>query len=250
MCRHDPSEGRPTSDPVIREQIDYYRARAPEYDEWWQQEARYDFGRHVRVEWEADIAQLEAWLGYFDLSGEVLELAAGTGNWTTFLAARARRVLALDSSPESLDINAAKLSTGNVEFEVTDIFEWVPKERFGVVFFGFWLSHVPLERFAHFWAMVEGALAPGGSVLVIDNAHPEYRRRHGPTIAGEPAGGAPADGAEDGRSFRRLADGRTFTIVKNHWTPAMLTAALADLGWAASAGNTSWAFLHASVRRA
>jgi hypothetical protein len=28
---------------------------------------------------------------------------------------------------------------------------WRPDRRYDVVFFGFWLSHVPLERFAAFW---------------------------------------------------------------------------------------------------
>jgi hypothetical protein len=29
-----------------------------------------------------------------------------------------------------------------------------PDRRYDVVFFGFWLSHVPLERFDAFWSMV------------------------------------------------------------------------------------------------
>jgi hypothetical protein len=30
---------------ILREQADYYRARAPEYDQWWLREGRYDRGQ-------------------------------------------------------------------------------------------------------------------------------------------------------------------------------------------------------------
>lgn len=239
---------------IIRQQIDYYRARAPEYDEWWQQEARYDFGRHVRSEWKADISQLEGWLDTFDLSGAVLEIAAGTGNWTTFLASRADRVVAVDTSPESLDINAGKQTSDNVEYEVADVFSWEPTEAFGTVFFAFWLSHVPTERFADFWSVVDRALAPGGMVLVIDSAHPEHSRAHGPPFTRDSARVVAQTGTSVDlnaeRSSRRLADGRSYTIVKKFWQPPDLTAALAGLGWAAEVGTTSWAFLHAAATRA
>ena len=32
------------SDPILQEQIDYYRARAAEYDEWFNRQGRYDRG--------------------------------------------------------------------------------------------------------------------------------------------------------------------------------------------------------------
>jgi hypothetical protein len=33
-----------------------------------------------------------------------------------------------------------------VRFICADLFAWSPERRYDVVFFGFWLSHVPLER--------------------------------------------------------------------------------------------------------
>jgi hypothetical protein len=36
---------------------------------------------------------------------------------------------------------------------------------------GFWLSHVPLERFGAFWSLVDECLAPGGRVFFVDDAH-------------------------------------------------------------------------------
>ena len=46
-----------------------------------------------------------------------------------------------------------------------------PTASYDAVFFGFWLSHVPLERFERFWALVADCLAPGGRVCFVDDAH-------------------------------------------------------------------------------
>jgi hypothetical protein len=54
-----------------------------------------------------------------------------------------------DDVAEALD---AFQPTGNerVRFVAADLFTWTPDRRYDVVFFGFWLSHVPAERFASF----------------------------------------------------------------------------------------------------
>jgi hypothetical protein len=39
-----------------------------------------------------------------------------------------------------------------------------------VVFFGFWLSHVPLGLFEPFWSLVADCLEPGGRVFFVDDA--------------------------------------------------------------------------------
>jgi hypothetical protein len=38
-----------------------------------------------------------------------------------------------------------------------------------VVFFGFWISHVPLERFEAFWSMVRDCLEPDGRAMFVDD---------------------------------------------------------------------------------
>jgi len=37
---------------LLAEQRDFYRARAPEYDEWWQRRGRYDRGVELGAEWD------------------------------------------------------------------------------------------------------------------------------------------------------------------------------------------------------
>ena len=76
---------------VLREQVAYYKARASEYDEWFLRQSRYDHGLEHRTAWFGEVALLEAALHRELQSGEVLELACGTGLWTQHLVRQHRR---------------------------------------------------------------------------------------------------------------------------------------------------------------
>jgi demethylmenaquinone methyltransferase/2-methoxy-6-polyprenyl-1,4-benzoquinol methylase len=232
---------------LLAEQVAYYRARASEYDEWWERRRGYDLGEQVTRAWQADGAVLRDALDGFAPRGQVLELAAGTGIWTGELLRHADRVLAVDAAPEVLAINQAKHAGRPVDYVVADLFTWSPPRRFEVVCFTFWLSHVPAARWGRFWALVDQALAPGGRVWFCDNAHPDHAAEHGPKpyrdrvdrpeLAGE-------------RRERRLQDGRAFQIVKRYWHPVELERELAAIGWQAEVRNTAWAFIKGSATRA
>jgi hypothetical protein len=71
---------------VLAEQRAYYQARAPEYDEWWQRRGRYDRGSEDAAEWDRQVAQVVAALDSLGATGDVLEIAGGTGWWTERLA--------------------------------------------------------------------------------------------------------------------------------------------------------------------
>ena len=77
----------------------------------------------------------------------------------------------MDSSPEVLALNGARLHDARIEYVEADLFAWQPETRYDAVFFGFWLSHVPPERFEAFWAMVRASLAPGGRVFFVDSRY-------------------------------------------------------------------------------
>ena len=225
------------SDDLLEQQKAYYRARAAEYDEWWLREGLHDRGQEFRQRWEADKAELASVVGAFDARGQVLELAAGTGNFTRELVRTADRVTAVDASAETLAIATAKVDAVEgacpLDVVVADVFEWRPSRRYDVVFFSFWLSHVPADRFDEFWQLVADCLGPGGRVLFIDNTQ----------------GSDSATVRHDGLSQRTLKDGSSFTIVKRFWEPAALAADLAELGWAADVSTTSEFFLHGSAVR-
>ncbi len=199
------------SDPVA-EQKRYYAERAPEYDDWWYRRGRYELEPEGLARWRADVAEAEAALEAFSPGGTVLELAAGTGIWTRKLVRLADRVVAVDVNAETLALN-----TGDAELVRADVFEWEPADRFDLVFFSFWLSHVPEERFDEFWSLVRATLRPEGRVFLVDSG------------AGDTAhtGTAQADGEET----RSLADGRTFRIVKRRWAPDELAERVRPLGF-------------------
>jgi demethylmenaquinone methyltransferase/2-methoxy-6-polyprenyl-1,4-benzoquinol methylase len=197
---------------LLEEQKRYYAARAPEYDDWWYRRGRYELEPDALARWWADVAEADAALESFAPRGSVLELAAGTGIWTRKLVRLAGRVVAVDANAETLALN-----TPDAERVQSDVFAWSAEERFDVVFFSFWLSHVPEERFGDFWATVRGALAPGGRVFLVDSG------------AGDSAHtGTDQAGEEETRS---LADGRSFRIVKRRWPPAELAARVRPLGF-------------------
>ena len=198
------------SDPVA-EQKRYYAERAPEYDDWWYRRGRYELEPDALARWQADVAEAEAALEGFAPGGAVLELAAGTGIWTRKLVRLADRVVAVDANAETLALNtpAAKLVQA-------DVFSWHPAERFDVVFFSFWLSHVPQERFDAFWGLVRSALRPAGRVFLIDSS------------AGDKAHtGTDQEGELETRT---VADGRAFRIVKRRWEPDELADRVRPLG--------------------
>jgi demethylmenaquinone methyltransferase/2-methoxy-6-polyprenyl-1,4-benzoquinol methylase len=197
----------PERENVLAEQKRYYAERAPEYDDWWYRRGRYTREPERERRWLHDVAELEARLQDFAPHGDVLELAAGTGIWTRRLVPTADRVVAVDANAETLALN-----TPAAELVVADIFSWRPPQQFDVVFFSFWLSHVPEERFAEFWSLVRSALQPDGRVFLIDSGPPE--------VAGEGE-----------LQVRQLADGREFTIVKRFWQPDELAKRVAELGF-------------------
>ena len=221
---------------VIAEQMAYYRARAPEYDDWFFRRGDYDHGADWNRRWRAEVDELRQVLDAARPAGRVLELACGTGLWTQRLAPCAAELTCIDASPEVIALNRKRVGAEHVEYVCADLFEWRPARRYDFVFFGFWLSHVPAGAFIPFWSMVAQALAPGGRVFFVDS------RNHPAGREGGYADWAPA--APPSRSRRRLRDGREFEIVKIFHRPDDLEAQLRTLGWRAVVRGTSTFFLH------
>ncbi len=208
------AQGSSELDQLLREQIGYYRAVAQEYED------------HALPFAGGD--ELSAALDAFGPTGEVLELACGTGQWTEQLLRHATEVTAVDASPEMLAIAGTRINSDRIRFLHGDIFSWKPDQRYDVVFFGFWLSHVPLERFGAFWALVDDCLKPGGRVFFVDDA---YRT---------------ADELVEGESSstirRRLNDGTAHRAVKVPHVPADLERRLTEIGWRVRVASTAGPF--------
>jgi Methyltransferase domain len=216
-------------DALIEEQIEYYRAVAPEYAGTSSPPADTlaPYGR-----------QIEIGLDRFRPAGRILEIASGPGGWTVHLLRHASSVTALDSSPEMHELSREK-SGGDpkVRYLLADVFSWQPDGRYDVVFFANWLSHIPPGRFGRFWETVRAALAPAGRVFFVDEAADAWRYEE---IFREEF----ADDPSVPVVRRALRDGRTFRVVKVFWEPDDLRFALSDLGWQAKihpAGPFFWA---------
>ncbi len=221
---------------VLREQLDYYRERAAEYDQWWLRQGRYDRGPAQKAQWFAEASEVRAALVAFRPEGRVSELACGTGIWTEQLLPFADELTAIDGSREMLAINAWRLGSPQVRYIEADLFRWRPgpKERFGTIFFGFWLSHVPPERFAAFWNLLDSCLAPRGRIFFVDSRYQETSTA--------------VDHVLPERSAtvlqRRLNDGREYRVYKVFYDGDELTRRLADLGWRFEIGETRNYFMY------
>lgn len=218
----------------LQEQLEYYRARAEEYDQWWLRLGRYDRGETLNARWFAEANALETALTQFRPAGRILEFACGTGIWTERLLPFATQMTALDGSPEMLALNSGRLRSPLVRYIEADLFQWQPTDVFDTIFFSFWLSHVPPEQFDDFWRLVRSCLAPGGRVFFLDS-------RHEPTST---AVNHQIPGRTDAVSLRKLNDGRAYQIYKIFYEPAELTSRLRKLGWRFTIQQTENYFIH------
>ncbi len=199
---------------LLDEQVTYYRARAVDY-----------LDKGLDLPGGDEVTQaLEA----FRPTGRVLELACGPGVWTRQLLRHATEVTAVDASPEMLAIAAARVGDERVRFVQADLFGWVPDRRYDVVFIGFWLSHVPLERFESFWSLVADCLQEDGRVFFADDG---YRTPD-----------ELVEGPSSSTIRRRLDDGRSYRLVKVPHRPADLEKRLRQIGWDIKVTATSGPF--------
>jgi SAM-dependent methyltransferase len=243
-------------DDLLASQIDYYRAHAPKYDEWWSGTGKHDHGDRYRRSWESEKAALSAALTAQAPLGDVLELAGGTGRWTAELVPLSHSVTVVDAGPEPVAIAQGKIRSEKVTWVIGDIFEHRPVRRYDTVFFSFWLSHVPSERFDQFWALVEQCLGPGGQVIFMDNAHPSLAEDI-PELAGlrevssdtSLAGIDSRTDLETGVASRLAADGATYDLIKIWRTGEELQTQLAALGWDVDVVTTDWAFIFGHGRK-
>ena len=105
-----------------------------------------------------------------------LDLCCGTGKWTPFFARSLTdngRVVAYDYSPAMLDQTRLRLEEEDATLLEKTLFVrgdayYLPfaSQTFDLVFFGFWLSHVPHERVEPFFEEIKRVLKPGGTLEV------------------------------------------------------------------------------------
>jgi demethylmenaquinone methyltransferase/2-methoxy-6-polyprenyl-1,4-benzoquinol methylase len=206
----------------------YYAARAGEYDDWFLRKGRYSRGVIADAAWAAELDAATLWLDAQPLRGEIVELAAGTGWWSTLLAQKASTMWLYDINAEPLEFARQRLVAHGLaaHIHVSDAWE-EPDRKVDALFCGFWLSHVPRARLGEFLALCRRWLKPGGRFAFIDS-----RRDPDSSAIDHPP-------PESDQSVRKLDDGREFTIVKIYWQPAELEYNLLAAGFAATKVTTT-----------
>lgn len=223
----------------MAEQIAYYRERAPQYDAWADRSGGFDRGDQNEG-WHKEKGLLSDALRAFAPTGNVLEIAGGTGQWTEQLLEYTPHLTVLDAAHEALHENRKRTDghVTEVDYHHADIFSWEPPEQYDVVFFSYWLSHVPPENFEEFWDRVAACLKPGGRVFLIDNLPTDEAEAFDPEI--------PHD---DVTVLRPAPDGSLYRVWKVLWRPDELRKVLLDLGWDIEATATGDYFLWAAGTR-
>lgn len=188
---------------------DYYATRAPEYDKI-----------YLKPERQKDLRQIENWLSHAFDQKSVLEIACGTGYWTQFFAPNALKVIAIDSSLETVQI-AKQRTPANVEFIIGDAYNipqlpLIPDSSFA----GFWYSHIPKQDIVKFFKGLSNKLKPGSKVIMIDNLY----------VEGSSTQISERDDYGNTYQIRTLVDGSTYKILKNFPTQVELIEVLDGIG--------------------
>ncbi|MBW4610714.1 MAG: class I SAM-dependent methyltransferase [Hassallia sp. WJT32-NPBG1] len=227
------------TDKIIQEQIAYYRARANEYDEWFCRLGRYDRGEEFNQRWKDEVAVVKRALHELKAAENILELACGTGIWTQELVKIGKKITAFDASEEVIEINRRKLHSSNVKYQQLDLFAWEPDIEYDLVFFAFWLSHVPPTLLDLFLTKVYNYVRVGGQVFLVDSRF-------------EPTSTAKNHFFEDDKKIyqtRKLNNGEEFQIIKIFYQPDELYNKLLKVGFQADVKVTNNYFIYANATK-
>jgi demethylmenaquinone methyltransferase/2-methoxy-6-polyprenyl-1,4-benzoquinol methylase len=180
---------------IIEETERYYAARAPIYNET----AGY-------LEFVAEKARDKIKARYRKLFAghDVLDLACGTGYWTSAIAETAKSILGVDIHEKMLEQARERCrDMKHVQFQKADAYklEGVPG-GFSAAFGTYWWSHMPVEQTGSFLDTLHAKLKPGAMVLFLDQLPYEGLGRR-------------KDANGNTLEQRILPDGRKFEIIKN-----------------------------------
>ncbi|MGO9604515.1 MAG: class I SAM-dependent methyltransferase [Candidatus Binataceae bacterium] len=215
----------------------YYDERADQYDEWYLSQGSYA-KRPDREGWATEVAELTARVKRFG-SGQILEVAPGTGWWTQHLA-RNGTLVAVDFALRMLEQTRGRLAAHHLDAALIrgDAYSLPFRDgAFDSCFFGFWLSHVPRSRTNAFLAEVRRVLKPGAPVMAADSAAAIWE-----------SGDSPKPGSEY-LDQRRLNDGSQYQVLKIFHSPETMSLVLAPIGAVIESAVVRKDIVYAVVRR-
>ena len=188
-----------------RELIDYYRARAAEYEQ--------AYYRHM-PERRREIDDQAENLLELVRGKDILDLACGTGYWTQIISRTARFIAAVDISVEMLREARQKTYDAPTEFAMADLYR-VPFQTasFDMITLGFWFSHQPKQEYDLFFRHLAQPLRGGGFIWMIDN---------NPPAEGSRMDSVRTDVHGNNYKKRHLQSGEEYVILKNYFSEDQL----------------------------
>ena len=156
--------------------------RSPETNTQWFQEVK-EAEKYFQQRLPKNKNIIEFASGNFHISSTYF---IGTGIWTEkLLDSSPSSLTCVDGSKEMIQVSAKKLSSHpnwskvsfltssaklKAKYTQADLFQYKPSDNHDIVFFGFWMSHIPPEQFDSFFTQVVAkSLKPQGHVLFIDS---------------------------------------------------------------------------------
>jgi ubiquinone/menaquinone biosynthesis C-methylase UbiE len=175
--------------------VSYYKDRAEEYEKIYSKPERQD-----------DLKTATEILQNIFTGKNVLEIACGTGYWTERITKSAVSILATDINEAVINVAKRKnIANEKVSFGVADMYHFPEQGKYESLFGGFIWSHIYLQDIDKFLLTVNSLVAPGGTVVFMDNNFVE-------------GSNLPITKIDDnGNTFqaRKLEDGTTHLVLKN-----------------------------------
>jgi DNA-binding transcriptional MerR regulator len=189
---------------VQENMMEYYDARADEYDEIYEGNGPASFPPDY---YKADIKNIHTFTKEFG-KGNIIDIACGSGYWLKDYYSKCSNFTFLDQSPGMLKLCKLRADaygiTDRAEFVQCDVLKrrWEGEASFDSAVIGFLLGHFTKIQEDIFFDILRRILKPGSEFLIIDNTWTEKR--------------AKKQNKED-IVQRQLKDGRNFKIYKRYF---------------------------------
>ncbi|OYD13652.1 hypothetical protein CH333_10560 [candidate division WOR-3 bacterium JGI_Cruoil_03_44_89] len=140
---------------------------------------------------------------------KVLEVACGTGFWTTFLSESAKNIIAIDNSNAVLEIARSKHYKCPTYFQKCDAYNLPFLEcSFDGSLVNFWVSHISKEKIGVFLRGLHRVLSDRSRIFIADN------------VFNEGIGGklVQDEGDDNTYKIRTLESGEQYKVLKNYYS--------------------------------
>jgi SAM-dependent methyltransferase len=220
---------------VKKSMLEYYDVHARDYDRVYA--GQFPGSELVGVDaYPEDSAALRELIARSS-KGALLDVPCGTAFWLPAYAPSVTSAVLIDQSQRMLDEARARATMLGVEakcgFAKVDIVSepW-PAQRFDTLLIGFFLSHADAPDEVAFFERARSALAPGGTVIILDSIWNEGRAQSKPKEA----------------VIRRTStNGRSFDVYKRYFDAQDMTQMATRHGFNATVAYAGRAFIAATA---